>query len=67
MRYWQMSEFDPAKHERDVDEAYERLGKYALFDELIDMHHKGMCSFDEAIAQFKHDLSIRDGLGIDAA
>jgi hypothetical protein len=59
-----MAEFDPAQHEQDVADTYERLGKYALFDELVDYALDGHCSLDEAIAQFKHDLHIQQGLGI---
>jgi hypothetical protein len=50
-------EFDPTAHERDVSERFAQLGKYALFDELIDMHLDGQCSLPEAIGQFEHDLA----------
>jgi len=63
-------EFDPEAHEKFVSQRVIELQKaaarVAIFDELIDMHHDGMCSFDEAIAQFKHDIE-RDGAGYETA
>lgn len=52
-----MSEFDPVAHERDVSERFAQLGKYALFDELIDLHLDGQCTLEEAVSQFEHDLA----------
>lgn len=52
-------DFDPEVHEQYVSERlqYQRelIAKVALFDELIDMHLDGICTFDEAIDQYKHD------------
>ncbi len=59
-------EFNPEAHEeyvsRRVLELQKQAARVAIFDELIDMHHDGMCSFDEALAQFHHDIE-RDGAG----
>lgn len=56
-----MAEFDPAKHDEFVSERLHTLrlhtARVALFDELIDMHLDGMCSFDEAVDQYKHDAA----------
>lgn len=58
-------EFNPEAHEEFVSKRLENLrrnaARVAIFDELIDMHHDGMCTFDEAMAQFHHDLEA-DGL-----
>lgn len=63
-------EFDPVSHENFVSrrlvELQKATARVAIFDELIDMHHDGMCSFDEAIAQYLHDIN-RDGIGYEAA
>ena len=32
------------------------LAKVALFDEMIDFHLDGLCTFEEAVSQYKHDL-----------
>lgn len=53
-------EFDPIKHERDVQESWRRIGKYALFDEMIDYYLDGDCSFEEAVQQYQHDASEMD-------
>ena len=62
-------EFDPVVHEQRVNQRLVELQKtaarVAIFDELIDMHHDGQCSFDEAIAQYLHDIE-RDGAGYEA-
>lgn len=54
-------EFNPEAHEEFVSKRLEKIrrdaARVALFDELIDMHHDGMCSFDEAMSQFHHDLA----------
>lgn len=50
-------EFDPAAHDQQVSESYQRLQKYALFDELIDYALDGVVSLDEAVKQFKHDAA----------
>lgn len=59
-------EFNPEAHEEWVSDRLLALRKnaarVAIFDELIDMHHDGMCTFDEAMAQFHHDIE-RDGAG----
>lgn len=61
-------EFNPEAHEEFVSSRLQKIrveaARVALFDELIDMHHDGMCSYDEAMAQFHHDLE-RDGLSYD--
>lgn len=53
-------EFDPIAHERLVrdlhDERLLRIARVALFDEMIDYHLDGQCSFGEAISQYQHDL-----------
>lgn len=51
------AEFDPAAHDQQVSESYQRLQKYALFDELIDYALDGVVSLDEAVKQFKHDAA----------
>lgn len=59
-------EFNPEVHEAFVSrrllELRRAAARVAIFDELIDMHHDGMCSFDEAISQYLHDID-RDGIG----
>lgn len=32
--------------------------KVALFDELIDFHLDGVCTFDEAVDQYKTDVAL---------
>lgn len=59
-------EFDQPAHDKLVDEGYRRIARVALFDELIDMHHDGQCSYDEAVAQFLHDAN-EDGIGFEVA
>lgn len=63
-------EFNPEAHEsfvsRRILEIQKQAARVAIFDELIDMHHDGMCSFDEAIAQYLHDID-RDGIGYEEA
>lgn len=53
-------EFDPTGDHEEL--ALERLqlliARVALFDELIDYHLDGQCSFDEAVAQYLHDSSL---------
>lgn len=34
------------------------LAKVAMFDELIDMHHDGVCTFAEAMSQFQVEVAI---------
>ena len=36
------------------------MAKVALFDEMIDFHLDGVCTFDEAVDQYKHDLQFID-------
>lgn len=48
-------EFDQARHDEVVEEGYRRIARVALFDELIDMHHDGLCTFDQAVEQYRHD------------
>lgn len=59
-------EFDQAEHDRVIEQGYRRIARVALFDELIDMHHQGMCSFDEAVQQFLHDAEV-GGIGYEQA
>lgn len=63
-------EFNPEAHEQFVSrrllELHKAAARVAIFDELIDLHHDGQCSFDEAIAQYLHDIE-RDGIGYQAA
>jgi len=54
------AEFDPTAHDQQVSEAYLRLQRYALFDELIDYALDGVVELDEAIAQYKHDAAELD-------
>lgn len=54
--------FDQAAHNRRVAEGCKRLARWAIFDEMIDYHLDGDCSFQEAIDQFLHDIK-RDGAG----
>ena len=60
-------EFDPDAHERLVrdlhDDQKARLGKFALFEEVMVYVDAGMCTFEEAIAQYKHDLEVGDVQG----
>lgn len=58
-------EFDQPAQDRLVDESYRRIARVALFDELIDMHHDGQCSLDEAVSQFVHDAEVA-GIGYEA-
>lgn len=57
-------EFNPEAHEEWVSDRLLALRKsaarVAIFDELIDLHHDGQCTFDEALSQFHHDIE-RDG------
>lgn len=34
------------------------IARVALFDELIDMHQNGVCSFDEAMDQYKLEIDL---------
>jgi len=58
--------FDPERHEEFVSSRLEKLriqvARVALFDEMIDYHLDGDCSYDEAVTQFLHDAD-RDGIG----
>ena len=40
-----------------ADKAILLIAKVALFDEIIDLHLDGYCTFDEAIDQYKTDLA----------
>lgn len=43
--------------ETEVLERYERrLGMYALFEEVMRHVDQGKCTFEEAVANYKHDL-----------
>jgi len=57
-------DFDPLAHEQMVrdlhDESKARLGRLALFEEMMTYVDQGQCTFDEAIAQYKHDLEVGD-------
>lgn len=63
-------EFDPEQHEQFVSarltELHKAAARVAIFDEMIDYHLAGDCSFEEAIAQYLHDIE-RDGIGYEAA
>lgn len=52
-------EFDPTGDHEEL--ALARLqvmiARVAIFDELIDYHLDGTCTFDQAIEQYLHDLS----------
>jgi hypothetical protein len=62
-------EFNPEAHEEYVSrrllEARKQAARMAIFDEMIDYHLDGQCSFDEAVAQYLHDIE-RDGAGYEA-
>lgn len=53
-------EFNPDAHEEFVRSLHadrdKSLGKYALFEEVMRHVDEGKCTFDEAIANYKHDL-----------
>lgn len=59
-------EFDPVAHEEFVSERLKKVriqvARVALFDEMIDYHLDGQCSFDEAVSQFLHDAEV-GGIG----
>lgn len=50
-----MGETVPFRSERKYEEI-RRLARLAMFDELIDMHLDGMCTLEEAVAQYKADV-----------
>jgi hypothetical protein len=43
-------------------EARKSVARVAIFDEMIDYHLDGLCTFEEAVEQFKHDIEL-DGCG----
>lgn len=49
-----MAENQPQPREM-TDEELAAIGRYALFDQLIDYAHGGGCSVKEAIEEFKHE------------
>jgi len=57
-------EFNPEAHEEFVSrrllQARQAAARIAIFDEMIDYHLDGTCTFEQAIAQFRHDIA-RDG------
>lgn len=55
-------EFDQPEHDRKVADGYARIARVAIFDELIDMCRDGQCTFEEAVAQYKHDIDVA-GIG----
>lgn len=59
-------EFNPEAHEQFVSrrllELRKAAARVAIFDEMIDYHLAGDCTFDEAVAQYLHDIE-RDGIG----
>lgn len=59
-------EFDPDEHETFVSARLAKLriqaARVALFDELIDYHLDGDCTFDEAVGQYLHGLEV-GGIG----
>lgn len=58
-------EFNPEAHEEWVSDRLKKIridaARVALFDEMIDYHLDGDCTFEQAMEQFHHDLS-RDGI-----
>lgn len=63
-------EFDPQAHEDFVSRRLEKIrrdaARVALFDELIDYHLNGDCTFEQATAQFLHDAEVQ-GIGYEAS
>lgn len=54
-------QFDPAEHECMVRRLHEehqtKLGKLALFEELMTYVDDGICTFDQAVEQYKRDVN----------
>ena len=63
----ELIKFPDPERDLKIDEGFRRVARIALFNELADMHLDGMCTFDEAIAQYKHDLAEMDNPGPEAA
>lgn len=59
-------EFDPEAHEEFVSARLlavrKQAARLAIFEEMMDYVDRGMCSFNEAIDQYLHDID-RDGCG----
>lgn len=59
-------EFNPEAHEEFVSrrllEVRKSAARLAIFDEMIDYHLDGTCTFEQAIEQYLHDIE-RDGCG----
>jgi len=62
-------EFNPEAHEEFVSKRLQHLrinlARTALFDELIDYHLDGDCTFDQAVSQYLHDAT-EQGIGYGA-
>lgn len=44
-----------------TEEEMRRIARVALFDTVIDYHHKGHCTFEEAMAEF-HQSAEEQGI-----
>lgn len=59
-------EFNPEAHEEFVSrrllEVRKSAARLAIFDEMIDYHLDGTCTFEQAVEQYLHDIE-RDGCG----
>lgn len=44
-----------------TEEEMRRIARFALFDTVIDYHHRGHCTFDEAMAEF-HQSAAEQGI-----
>ena len=54
-----MTEREPTPESTEVtDEELRRIARVALFDTVIDYHHRGHCTFEEAMAEFH--LSLKE-------
>lgn len=54
-----VSEREPTAETVEVtDEELRRIARVALFDTVIDYHHRGHCTFEEAMAEFH--LSLKE-------
>jgi hypothetical protein len=62
MYYESNPEIDEGFVSKRLIEARKSVARIAIFDEMIDYHLEGMCTFEEAIEQFKHDIEL-DGCG----
>lgn len=57
-------EFDPNAHEQMVRQLHAesdaRIGRLALFEEMMVYVDNGDCTLEQAIAQYQHDLEVGD-------